>query len=344
MNRNKFFITLLSFAVAFGCVVALMRKQAAQTWRLPDGSEWSLAKVTYGKKHEMMYDNRWEDYLYPVLPASWRLKLGCRVATMATDPNGVVVWIWRKNVPQAQGPSAPHVIRAYYLAVVDKNGLESELEWEPSGRHLSPSGAELDLWRLRGRPAQGEITIRVYVPRWKNDRDGLRPQRVAEFKISNPKSSATPAWTPETLPATRKTNGLEVSLLKLETGLNAKEVRMNWTGLEGKAFTRGRFNIRDRGQPSEAWDVTQITAIAASGEVRSPVSHYHQRHNDEYYYSLEGALWLEPWKLKVEISRNTNFPPEELWVVKNLPVPSAGKVNEFHAKTNIYARSWSSWV
>src|SRR5258708_22193132 len=165
MSRNKLVITLLIFVVAFGCVVALIRKQAGQTWRLPDGSKLSLAKVSYGTTHEMAYGNGWRDYLYPILPTEFRAKLGCKVGKLiAAEPDTIVVWFWLRNIPQTIS-SPPSIVRLspYQLAVVDENDLESELQSSPAGRYILPSGDELQLWRLKERPRQNKnVGIRVY--------------------------------------------------------------------------------------------------------------------------------------------------------------------------------------
>lgn len=190
MRRNKLVITLLVVVVAFGSVVALMRKQAAQTWRLPDGSELSLAKVTYGKTHEMRSGNGWRDYLYPVLPLKWRAKLGCQVATLTpADPDSVVVWFWLKNQPPpGLLPSGfpSRALEQYHLMIVDENGFESE-PVGGSGDYISTPGQELNCRELPPmRSMQNkEIKIRIYTAESENE---TRRQLVGEFKIPNPKA------------------------------------------------------------------------------------------------------------------------------------------------------------
>jgi hypothetical protein len=189
MSRNKFVITLLTFVMAFGCVVVLVRKQATQTWRLPDGSELSLAKVTYGKTHEMVYGNRWRDYLYPVLPVSLRVKLGCDGVTRTTASPAVVVWFWLKNQPRPGIlPSGlPFTTPSYHLAVVDENGKDSMYPFGEiglgSGRYISTRGLELDNWNFSTQSK--EIKIRIYATEQENE---TRGQLVAEINIPYPQA------------------------------------------------------------------------------------------------------------------------------------------------------------
>jgi hypothetical protein len=179
MSRNKLVTILLVFVAAFGCVVALMRKPAAQTWRLPDGSELSLAKVTYGKTHEMRSGNGWRDYLFPVLPASLRAKLGCNGVTLITGDPTVVVWFWLKNQPPPGIllSGLPSTTRSYHLVVVDENGEIGV----GSGQFNSTPELELDNWSFSTRSK--EIKIRIYAP---TDENETRGQLVAEIKIPNP--------------------------------------------------------------------------------------------------------------------------------------------------------------
>lgn len=160
MRRNKFVITLLVFVLALGCVVVLMRKQAAQTWRLPDGSELSLAKVSYGKNHEMNYGNGWKDYVYPVLPTDWRSKLHCKVTYVTTTHDAFVIWFWQTNLGQAPGWPRSVEPPPFQVLKVEKNGEESGWATHSRGHYGSLPGADLSFWSF---PTQSrEITIRIY--------------------------------------------------------------------------------------------------------------------------------------------------------------------------------------
>ncbi|HEX4644154.1 MAG TPA: hypothetical protein VH598_00940, partial [Verrucomicrobiae bacterium] len=107
---------------------------------------------------------------------------------------------------------------------------------------------------------------------------------------------------------------------------------------DAKAFTGATFIIRERDRTTQSWEIRQIKAIASSGETRTPFHYQNQRRDDGCCFYFGGALWLEEpaWKLQVELSRTADFPPEELWLVKGVPVPADGESSEVHAKTNMY--------
>ena len=165
VTRNKIIITALIVIAVFGCAVLIFHKPV-QTWRLPDGSELSLAKVTYGKKHEMAYGNRWRDFLYPVLPAGLRTKLGCNGVTRTTADPAVVVWFWLKNHPSPGIPPSglPSPTPQYHLMIVDENGNESRFPFGEiglgSGQYISTRGLELDNWNFSAHSET--IKIRIY--------------------------------------------------------------------------------------------------------------------------------------------------------------------------------------
>jgi len=332
--RVLFVLLLLLVAgiVASGVVWFFKQSQPVQSWRLPDGSEISLAKVTYGQKHQVRYDNRWQDLLYPVLPAKVQSKFGSRVAMhTSSTSNAVVVWIWQRHAAaaRAKGFGIPN----YHLATVDDNGLESEMLYSMNCRYSLPSGDTFSGWELREYPRRSkQIGVRLYMGGFTGNN-----ALVAEFKIPNRLQINYPVWVPEQLPAIRKTNDLEISLLKLETGLTS-EIGIWSAGKDARAFSRGEFTMREKWQATEDWSVTQILASASSGEVRPGGGKIVFWVDHKNVVSFTGALWPEEpaWKLKVEVSRTSRFPPKELWIIKGIPVPAQGKISEAHARTNIY--------
>src|SRR5438876_966071 len=90
---------LLALVVLLGiAVIGIWRlaelRPCRQSCPLPDGSELSLAKVTFGKKHEFRYDGplqRLVNWLrLPLVPPR------VHIATLTSaDTNGLVIWLWR---------------------------------------------------------------------------------------------------------------------------------------------------------------------------------------------------------------------------------------------------------
>ncbi len=329
-------LILLLIAAIGGGVWYLKRPRSVQTWRLPDGSEVSLAAVTYGQKHRVRYDDRWQDVLSPLLPDKVQSRFGSRVAMHTSSaPNAVVVWIWHKQIPSATLAMGGGTQPDYQLATVDENGLESEMRYGPNCNYYLPkTGNTLSGWELEEYPRRSkQIGIRIYA----TGSTGSYAL-AAEFKVRNGSLIDQTNWLAEQLPATRKTNGIEISLVKLETGLTESDVGFGSGGRDAKAFTRGVFTIRDQGKTTEDWRVAQITASADSGEVRPVLGNSGSWRDHKYLFNFTGALWLEEpaWKLKVEVSRNAGFPPSELWTIKGVAVPASKKINEMLVQTNMY--------
>lgn len=338
MTRIKVLLVLflLLVAIVVGVVVWFSKPtQTVQSWRLPDGSEISLAKVTYGHKHQVRYDHRWQDFLYPLFPAKVQSKFGSRVAMhTSSTSNAVVVWLWHRQIPAAMRGMGSSPRPNYNLFTVDENGVESERFDLPNCNYFMPkTGDTLSGWELEEYPRRSkQIGIRLYAVGYAGN-DVL----VAEFKIPNQVRLNYPVWVAEKLPALRKTNDLEISLLKLETGLATIGMGTRTAGKGGKAFSSGEFTMREHGQATEDWSITHIEATASSGEIR-PLALISAWRDHKQVFGFTGALWLEEpaWKLKVEVSRTAHFPPAELWIVKHVPVPAPGRISEISAHTNMY--------
>ncbi len=224
---------VLSVAAMAAVAGAWLILPPAQTWKLPDGSVLELAKVTYGTKHEVRCGNRWQDYLAPFLSASQRLKYGSRVAVhTSANTNAVVLWFWRKIFPGAPSMTPvqlynPMTLASERLVAVDEHGLESAILESPNlSRLLTKQLEVLEAWELPDYPRRDrKIKLRIYAP-WgtnlvTNSRGSARSEPVGRLTISNPFRSHAPIWLPEALPATRRTNGWEISLERVETGVQA---------------------------------------------------------------------------------------------------------------------------
>jgi hypothetical protein len=188
-------------------------------------------------------------------------------------------------------------------------------------------------WELPEHPRRAnEFKLRIY-----RYAPGT-PTRFGELTVRNPLSSAFPIWPSEALPATRQTNKLEITLTKLETGLTGKEVGSAPWGEGGKSFSRATFTVREDGVPTGKWGVRRLSARNAAGEVRQLRTFNPAWQNGKRIVTFDGALWLEEsaWKLEVAFVRNAEFPREEHWVIKGVPVPRPGELTEMHVVTNLF--------
>src|SRR5207249_2845554 len=105
-----------------------------------------------------------------------------------------------------------------------------------------------------------------------------------------------------------------------------------------RAYSRAVFGLKDKGEETKKWLVTGIQALSASGEFREGGSSSSSWKGQLQNYIFPGALWLdEPaWKLKVQVTRSEDYPAEELWTIKGVPLPEEKGMVKFKAQTNIY--------
>ena len=238
--------------VTVGAILWFARsRQAIQTVVLPDGSRFTLLKVTSGTNHTCRFDHRWQDFLYPVLPPNLRVRLSARVIEWnSLNRDSVMVWFRRDGLPSA-GVEATRI----YLSAADDHGLESPLQQMADTTRTRGSlktatnttGTQFSGWELMGFPKRSRhFNIVVRCP------TSTELTRAGEFRIPNPARRRFPVWTAEALPATRKTNGLEVTLTKLETGMSGA---MSGAGpkVPARVFSRAIFQFGEKATTTEAW-------------------------------------------------------------------------------------------
>jgi len=316
----------------------LPRTPRAGPWKLADGSELSLAGVTYGKHHTMRYGDRFVDYLYPVLTKALRNKFGCKVTTLdTTNANAVVIWFWGKGVPLAAtsgywGIQEP----PYCISVADAFGMESDVVDRPASKIAMRGTNVLYGWELKQFPRRSrEMNIRVYGAAFNRDKQ----QFVTQFKILNRGQRKFPMWKAEPLPITVTTNGLEVTFARFTTG--TEEYMFLPERKVTNYFSYAGFTLMENHQLADAdWRVVFASASAASGEARDSYGWMESPGYDGLSYILpfKGTFWMEEpaWKLRVKISRIAHFPQDELWTVMGVAVPARGKAIDLNLKTNMH--------
>ncbi len=327
--RTKLIIVLavLVITAIVGLIWLAPATPHAGPWKLADGSEVSLAGVTYGKFHRMRYGNSIADYLYPVLTPTLRSKFACKVMTLPTaDTNAIVVWLWDRGVPV--NPTAPGFTPFnVVLTTADSNGMVS---WFPAYPNASVVWRRTNILyaiELHDYPRRSpEFDVRL---------NGIfgRGKPLGEFELKNRAWTNYPVWTPMSLPVTARTNGLEVSLVKFET-------RPNERG--NLSITHLGFNIADGKPAFDELAIRRVAVSSATGQFRESTSATGTsalgKKGATLVADVGGALWPEEpaWKVTAEFWRLINFPATELWTVKNVTVPELGRTLEVHATTNIY--------
>ena len=337
MNRRNTGIVVLValfLAAVAGVIVWLARSHhAVRSFVLPDGTRISFYQATYGTNHEAIYATDWRDRFARFVPAKYATNLGFkRVVRIATTPlasssNNLVVWVKRPGLLPAPGSSSRGPTNPRMRAtVVDENGLEASTS-------ISSWDGTLMALLLPNYPRRSQL---IHVRFWDTSLSTVAPAdqpMLAELEIPNPAPSTAAPWVAETLPAVRVTNGLEISLLKLETGKTTTDTGLRSSGSRGggtatnsRTYSLAEVQLRENGQPTTGWSVRRFRAAAPTGALLTiqGTSRPPSAGPDGYFFS--GVLWPEEpaWDLTVEVGRQSDYPPEETWSITGIPLPKAG--------------------
>ena len=316
MAKRKLIVagTLLLAALAVcGCLLPPALRAPVRAWTLPDGSQLRLLQVTSGTNHL--------DLLYPLVPAAYRTNFGFQVARLSTLPPGsLVAWFEHRGVPPKLAPVYPYLVVPqrfgdplhYSLSVVDTTGLESDTVTATKMVALT-NGAELDTVVLSQYPRRSKtLNLRLYA-------SPEASRLVGEFQQPNPAAQHPADWTAEPLPATRRTNDLEIKLVSLAVGPTGSSSESRWYGVN-RSEARATFDLREHGQPTTNWSITRITVTNVLGESfqMSSLSNAPTPGAIAIHY----PMWAEePWKVRVELARTSGFAPEEIWTINDVGNP-----------------------
>jgi hypothetical protein len=222
----------------------------------------------------------------------------------------------------------------YGLTAFEKSGVESEL----MGQRLNPWGSilrptvtnppQLEALLLENHPRRPKsFGIRIWTWSYQSNRP-TDYRAIGEFRLANPSRENSPGLQAELLPASRQTNGLEVRLLNLETGVAVSGAR------EGKWSSRAKFEFREHGEITTNWSTFRVRASSPS-ERRGASVWPASREPGDAVFPL--SLWLdEPaWKLAVDVVRTAGFPPEASWTIKGFPLQEDGRPAGSELMTNL---------
>ncbi|MCW5551483.1 MAG: hypothetical protein KIS67_04875 [Verrucomicrobiae bacterium] len=346
MRAVRASLLVLGVVIVVGGVAGLIwRQPQPQSVTLPDGSQFTLLKVTQGTNHILRFGRRWQDFLYPVLPPKLRLKYPPRVMEFAGNrPDSVMVWFQREGFAPADG-EWPRV----YLAVLDDYGLESPLLLTPQvARTLGASNAamtgpgggsvgiarQLAGWEVLDYPKRsGGFRLRIYG-------NGADQQLTPAGDVRIPKlaRNSFPVWQAESLPAVRLTNVLEITLTQLETGAVSPEDGFTPVGMVARVYSRATFRLQENNLPAENWSVHRLRLASATGITRHGDGKSARWQAGQHTADAWGGLWLEEpaWKVQAEFARTADFPAEDLWHIKAVAVPQPGRTTEHRVVTNLH--------
>ncbi len=306
-TRTLSLLAVLFFAVstAFG--------DDKQIITMEDGTKLTLLGTTFGNHHMAPgYEN--------LRTANW----------IYTAPNTTVVWI--KEEPGNQP--------IYELLVSDRANTGC-VNIEARQRSFVKPGVSLQSFVLSAFPRWDKETILR-----------VRPYRgtvvKGEFVLTNPVPGTFAHWAPEPLPATKSDSDLEVTLTELVAGAPAP----HYQGITNSPVSdpanqcvRLGFDFRENGQSTTNWDPWPVQTTDATGNWSRGLIYGYPTNGiypnnplngrrDGYFF--QPGLWPdEPWKVRLEFIRRSNFSDDEMVTFTNLPVKTGSQQD--------WDDEWTAW-
>ncbi len=322
----------------------------APTWQLGDGSTVRLVKVTYGTNHVYNYGHRLRDWLYPVVPAKYRTNFNFQVTRVSTPyPGSLVVWFegtggqvnpgaGTPSLNFSAAPTPASLAQAqvlaqtrFYVSIFDDSGVEST-PVIATRRLVATNNLVIYSATVRNYPRRSKL-LNVIISDSSTSRN-----LVTKLQIPNPAPQNPANWTPENLPASRKTNDLEITLVSLETGVTLPVgTTTSSSAISRLSSVRGNVEFKINGQPTFDWSITSATLLNAAGE--SDRTQYLPSMNNRFAVPLRLAfpIWSEEpaWKLRLELARTSGFGPGETWTNEGVAIPLSGQNLPLQGPTNL---------
>ncbi|HWF18775.1 MAG TPA: hypothetical protein VG754_05880 [Verrucomicrobiae bacterium] len=342
MAGQRKFIVALAFVIvlaafAFFVLSRAADKRSATGQTLPDGSTLRLGTVQFTNGNFSYTATRlkgWQTALLRILPVkladklvNGRLSGGITFGSGATGTNLCVF-----TIHEGRANSKFNNMR---IQVFDDLGNTFDAGTTRGVMSTSDMINELRVegWCPPAFPRRGKmIGLRFY--EWGKSNAPC----LAEFTMPNPAPGNYPVWTPESLPATRNTNELTVTLVSLQSGLSEAR-QTNAAASNEIAMTQAAFRIVQSGNGSNSWRPKEVEISDATGNHWTPfASVVSNRHEDGMdYFSFEGALWSgeATWKMRFEFSRVADFDPAEVFTFSDVVVPGATQVINLENSTNV---------
>ncbi|HUB87819.1 MAG TPA: hypothetical protein VMB22_08000 [Verrucomicrobiae bacterium] len=289
---------LLILVIAAG---AFWWSRRPQVITLDDGTKLTLLAVDYGKRHTPPAVK---------LPAA-RGRRGN--GSFTTQNSALCVWFRRD-----------YTNNTYFNAqfyIYDKAGTACV---ESSGRNGGYGGGQqkgsdlIAVWFDSFPREQSKLIVRVQ--EWGQDEGQVMSAK--HFVISNPsRGGSFPKWTAESLPATKTDGDFSATLTQLSYGdvgnFNRDQDDPNDAINNG---VEAVFQVQQNGTNAVNWSVAQIETSDATGNHQSAGVNSHWD-GDNLVADYQFGLWPgQPWKLRVEFSKQSGYDDSELWTVKNIPL------------------------
>jgi hypothetical protein len=215
------------------------------TRRLADGTRLSLEGVGYNRPVISQAGPVWKRRLYPLLPNSLRPGLGLETVNYGVKKNCLAVSLL------ASGPKASQP----YGTLTDSHGCRF---WSEDNYPDQAPGVYVDTvffpFFPRREPefefAACLSTAPPFLP-------------VAQFRLSNPVPGKYPEWSPEPLPAIKRSGPLAVELVRWSAGRGETEGRP--AGADERAQCFLTYRLREDGRVTRDWRLMRMTLSDAAG-------------------------------------------------------------------------------
>lgn len=309
-----------------------------ETQNFADGTVLVLEQVTSRVPHEMTLRLPGGPRSTPGSWLSRRVPDNERRFTVHPSDSAVVCWLTRWNIQTNASLDFD-----WWLANVLADEHGEEIEDDGEQRHIISANSMASMsggrpWspgpRTPGdvvaatsrfpvlRQAAGPRKVRVY------DRDG---ETVAEFTVPFPDQTSAPQWAPDSLPATKSSDDVQVTF----TGVAIRELPALSSNILKLEHRRRRwsvvpdFQVERGGKPAPQWKPEPIHLADALG-------------NGAWNTDCRLSTHEKSWKLELTLARTASedFAAAEQWQSPLVPLPaddSSERVNQGGAVGNVAA-------
>ena len=307
---------------------------------LPDGSSAAVASVTYGTNHVIGTPL---GRMISKLPTGIQDGLGRLLGralptaqTLTTTEPELVVWLERWT----NGMNSTFGATAYYEAfLADGSNCVSGpsayiSSWLP--------GSRVEPIQFKAFPRRAPtIGFHIY-----HHPQNSAVTECSSFSFPNPFCRSYPEWTPETLPAVKRVDDLEASLLRIETGHGSEmthrarggggtDVSFGTNLVDGRNCTVVDLRFRSRKNTNEVWRVAEVESSDATGNTLHSQGMTWGSPNEPFSFSP--SLWPNEnaWKFKFHAKRDRGFRPDELITFTKVPLGELNQTNGVGWSTNL---------
>lgn len=294
-------VAIVFVAIVAGAVWWELRKQIIT---FDDGSELTLLKVDYGKEHKT-----------PEIKVKGAIVRG---HSFNTTNDTLVVWV-REQFPDRSW-------RNFQFYAYDKAGMACAAGGG-GGYYNGRGGNQVEGVQFTAFPRrQGQFYVRVQ----ENGNDG-QEMSDDKFIISNPARGPFTALPAVPLPDTEEDGDFSVTLQKLVAHAKMPFMRNNDAD-DTDPINQGvqaTFQIQINGTNAPNWQPVAIETSDGTGNSDTGWLNT-QAQNDNWVASYQYGLWPdEPWKLRVEFSKQSGFNDDEQWIIPNIPVQNS-RMRDFY--------------